>query len=175
MRENKISLDRRVLRALVSDTRVDILKKLDERRRTITELSKELNLTKATVHEHLSKLSDAGLTRKDDDTRHRWVYYELSENGKEIFHPHERTKIEILIASASLAFFGGIFEIYRFVAEGIPLPPLKPGLPVLMLRDPAHLVVGLILAFVGTLLLYLALRIWRRTRALLDFIRSVKT
>lgn len=86
-----------MLKVLVSDTRIDILKRLDERRKTVTELSRELNLTKATVHEHLSKLFGAGLIRRNDETRHKWVYYELTRKGREILHPHETTKMTILL------------------------------------------------------------------------------
>ncbi len=153
---------------LASDTRIDILNRLDERRKTVTELSRELNLTKATIHEHLSKLSGAGLIRRNNEIGHKWVYYELTRKGREILHPYETTKIGILLASALLAFVGGIFGIYRFV-KGITIIPELPGVPLptvppQIVREPVYFIAGLALISIGTLLSYLALRIWRRSR-----------
>jgi DNA-binding transcriptional ArsR family regulator len=162
---DKIYLDKNALKVLASDTRVNILKRLDERRRTVTELSRELNLAKATVHEHLSKLSGAGLIMRNNEMQHKWVYYELTRKGREILHPHETTKIRILLASASLAFAGGILGIYRFI-QGISIIPELPGVPPSavqpqIVHEPAYLIVGLALISVGALLPYLALRIQR--------------
>lgn len=162
--DDKIYLDKNALKVLVSNTRVNILKRLDERRRTVTELSRELNLAKATVHEHLSKLSDAGLIKRGD-RQHKWVYYDLTRKGREILHPHEAIEIEILLAPALLAFIGGILGIYRFI-QGISIIPELPGVPPpavqpQIVHEPAYLIVGLALILVGALLSYLALCIWR--------------
>lgn len=162
--EDKIYLNKNALKVLVSDTRIDILKRLDERRRTVTELSSELNLTKATIHEHLSKLSDAGLIKKGD-RQHKWVYYDLTRKGREILHPHKAIEIGILLASALLAFIGGILGIYRFIG-GAPLPGVPAGFPPQIVHESAYLIAGLALISIGTLLSYLASRIWRRPRAL---------
>lgn len=163
MDEDKIYLDKNAFKVLASDTRIAILKELDKRPKTVTELSRELNLTKATVHEHLSKLFDAELIIKDEDTRRKWVYYKLSKKGRKLFHP-QRIKIEIFFISAPLAFVGGILEIYRFI-EGT-LSPVEPrGVPPCegplfhIVHDPVHLVTGLALISIGISLLYLALRI----------------
>lgn len=117
--KNEITLDKEALKVLASDTRIDILKKLDLRRMTITELSSSLNLSKATVHEHLTKLIDAGLVKKGDSHSNR-VYYELTGNSIGILHPHERTKIMFLLSSAISAFIGGFIEMYKFVRASVP-------------------------------------------------------
>lgn len=161
--EDKIYLDKNAFKVLASDTRIAILKELDKRPKTVTELSRELNLTKATVYEHLSKLFDAELIIKDEGARHKWVYYKLSKKGRKIFNP-QRIKIEIFFISALLAFVGGILEIYRFI-EGTLLPmeprgvPPWEGLLFHVVHDPVHLVMGLALISIGISLLYLALRI----------------
>ncbi len=51
----KIVIDRKTIFALASNTRIEILKKLNERRMTLTELSESLNMAKTTVKEHLDK------------------------------------------------------------------------------------------------------------------------
>lgn len=71
-----VKIDRKVLFALASSTRIKILKKLRKRRMTLTEQSKELNISKTAVKEHLDKLVEAGLVEKADKGR-KWIYYAL--------------------------------------------------------------------------------------------------
>jgi len=94
---DKVKIDRKTLFALASDTRLEILKKLDERRRTLSELSKELGLSKTTVKEHLDKLLEVGLIKKVNENR-KWIYYELTKKGKNILHPNEKTKFLFIIS-----------------------------------------------------------------------------
>ena len=49
----KITLDQESFKALASDVRVEILKRLDVRRETVTDLSNLLSLSKPTLLEHL--------------------------------------------------------------------------------------------------------------------------
>ena len=60
----KITLDAETFKALASSTRLTVLRALDERRKTLTELARDLELNKATVHEHLQLLTAADLIRK---------------------------------------------------------------------------------------------------------------
>jgi len=94
---DKVKIDRKTLFTLASDTRLEILKKLDKRRRTLSELSKELGLSKTTVKEHLDKLLEVGLVKKVDENR-KWIYYELTKKGKNILHPNEKTKFLFIIS-----------------------------------------------------------------------------
>ncbi len=106
---DKIVLKKEVFNALSSETRLEILKKLDERRKTVTELAKELNCNKSAVYKHLQKLIDAGLIQKEEDER-KWVYYSLTFMGKNLLHPE---KIDlILLLSSAISFIAGIFMIY---------------------------------------------------------------
>src|SRR5256714_5968794 len=82
----KITLDQESFRALASDVRVDVLKRLDARRETVTDLSNLLGLSKPTLLEHLEKLQSAGLVKRVDEGR-KWIYYELSDKGRKILHP----------------------------------------------------------------------------------------
>ena len=70
-------------RKMLSETRIKILTSMLRKRRTVTELSRELNLSKATIHRHLTKLNEKGLVRKVDEG-YRWTYYELTENAKKV-------------------------------------------------------------------------------------------
>lgn len=97
---DRITLDRDVFKALASDTRLDILKALDVRQKTVTELAKELDLNKATVHEHLEKLAAVGLIQKiEEDVERKWVYWQLSWTGRRLLHP-EKITLAVLLSTA---------------------------------------------------------------------------
>ncbi len=98
----KITLDHDTFKVLASETRIGILKKLDKTRMTVTDLSKALDMSKATLFEHLEKLMKAGLIKKIKDQR-KWVYYKLSWKGKKILHP-ERMKIAIVLSLFIISF-----------------------------------------------------------------------
>ena len=60
-----------VYRALASDSRLSILKKLSQEPATASELAKSLHLSKTTLSRHLSQLRQAGLVQVKDDTNNR--------------------------------------------------------------------------------------------------------
>ena len=62
--------------------REEILKALLERNKTLSELSRELNLTKPSVYYHLKRLSAEGLVRRLKN-ENKFVYYALTEKGRE--------------------------------------------------------------------------------------------
>lgn len=65
MPPEEIIIDKDSIDVLSSDTRVAILKSLDSTgSMTATRLSEVLNLSKSTVHEHLTRLAEAGFVKK---------------------------------------------------------------------------------------------------------------
>jgi len=56
----KVTLDKEMFKALASDTRLDILRVLDGKKLGLKDISNATNLNKATLHEHLTKLHEAG-------------------------------------------------------------------------------------------------------------------
>jgi DNA-binding transcriptional ArsR family regulator len=107
-----ITLDQESFKALASEVRVDILKKLDERRQTVTDLSGLLSLSKPTLLEHLEKLQSAGLVKRVDEGR-KWIYYELSSKGKKLLHP-EKVAIVLALSSAVALAAIGLFLILAY-------------------------------------------------------------
>jgi DNA-binding transcriptional ArsR family regulator len=105
--EFRVTLDREAFKVLASDTRLDILKALDERPMTVSELGRKLALNKATVFEHLEKLVGAGLVKKQDDEERKWVYYSLSWKARRILHP-ERVTIALLFSGSLAAGLSGV-------------------------------------------------------------------
>jgi predicted transcriptional regulator len=52
------------------------------RRKTVTDLSKELSIPKSTTYDNLVVLIDSGLFKKNEGNK--WVYYDLTTKGREI-------------------------------------------------------------------------------------------
>lgn len=117
-----VILDQDAFRALASQVRIKILKSLDERQMTVSDLSKKLSLSKSTVHKHLDTLSGAGLVTKSDDER-KWVYYKITSKGRKILHP-ENVKISVILSS--IVFGVGILLIGLAVyMVWLPLPSIS--------------------------------------------------
>lgn len=106
-----VPLDADMLKVLAADTRRDILRLLQKRRMTLTELATALDLKKATVLEHLKRLTDANLVRRREDER-LWVYYELTTQGGKLLNPG-RTRFYIVmgIAAAAALLVGGLATV----------------------------------------------------------------
>ncbi|MDD1771397.1 MAG: winged helix-turn-helix domain-containing protein [Methanomassiliicoccales archaeon] len=94
----KVELDRVALFALASDTRLELLRALQNDRKTLAQLTEKLNVDKAAVHRHLKKLEEGGLVSKEDD--HGFIYYSLTWKAKNLVSPGERTHVVVLLASA---------------------------------------------------------------------------
>jgi DNA-binding transcriptional ArsR family regulator len=109
----KITLDREAFKALASDTRLEILRILDGKKMSLSEISRSTNLNKATLHEHLSKLNQAGLVKRKEREGHKWVYYKLSWKGESLLHP-ENTKIVVMFTFAFIALWAGIIQMFNY-------------------------------------------------------------
>jgi predicted transcriptional regulator len=68
------------------DSRVKILKLLDKRNYTLSELSEKLALSKPAIKEHLVILESADLIKKLPSSN-KWIYYSLTKSGKKIIQP----------------------------------------------------------------------------------------
>ena len=151
---DKIALDKRMIRALASEMRIDILRKIDSGSMTLSKLTDDLNISKSTVHEHLTILIESGLVKKVNRDN-KWVYYELTDKGTEILHPHKMTKIIVLLSAAILSFVVGIVWLYWFVRSIFIFPDeaLNLNLRAIAPYEPMHLITGLILISLGIILL----------------------
>jgi DNA-binding transcriptional ArsR family regulator len=163
--QRKITLDQESFKALASDTRIEILKRLDKSQMTVTDLANDLSVNKSAVYKHLSRLLDAGLVRKLDDKR-KWVYYKLSMKGMHLLHP-ERVQIALMLSAAFLAITLAITQIYTFIMGTLSVneEPVVVGIsPKVVfvdeiIRDPMLLAIGVLLVAVGGVLVYMAYRI----------------
>ena len=97
----KIKLSQDEFRVLASNTRIDILKLLDASQLTVSDVSRRLEMNKATV--------EVGLVSKEESPR-KWVYYRLTWKGRNLLHP-ERVKVMVTLAVMSLVIVIGALLI----------------------------------------------------------------
>lgn len=126
MDEEKIILDRKSFGALAVDSRVNILKALRERRKTLTELSEELKLSVSSTKEHLEKLVDAGLIVRMDEG-HKWKYYELTKKGEQLVAPNPAVRVMVLLGIAGIAFIYSVFLMLSAPAAMVAPDSVAPA------------------------------------------------
>lgn len=178
MPDDEVRMDRRTFEALASKTRIEILKALDIRHMTVTEIASYLDMAKSSVHEHLEKMLEVGLVEKEESDR-KWTYYRLTNKGRQILHPHEATKLLLLLGASILAFVEGIAMLTPLRAPGMPAaaPEIAPAPEAMLAEEGAEalaaepvaasnlpLALGLILIAASLILGYYAYRRWRRFR-----------
>ena len=155
---------------LASGTRLDILKTLNERRMTVTELADDLDLAKSTVHHHLQRLTDAGFVAADGDG-HAWVYYALTPEGLALLQPHGGARIRVILTAGLASLAGGVCALAAFLTAPVREGPVFPGpkggggLPVPEGPPVELLVAGIALAVIGGALITYAYVRGRKRRA----------
>ena len=132
MDEPKIVLDQETFKALATGTRVKILKTLNKRRHTQSELSVVLGVSVPTIKEHLSALAKAGLVKRHEEGR-KWIYYSLTEKSKCVLDP-ERKRLWIVLAFFILSAMGTAFSAAKYysapIIMGVKGGPVMARAPV---------------------------------------------
>ena len=102
-----MELDKKAIKSLSSDTRVDILKSLSRRRKMPSEIAKEFGLAPSTVVEHLKILENSSLIKRQD-TGHKWIYYELTDKGRNLVEPQHAMKFVVILSLGLIIIVGGL-------------------------------------------------------------------
>lgn len=110
--EEKIMLDSSSFKALASETRVLILKELDKKRCTASEIAKALGISVQAASEHLENLRVAGLVERADEGR-KWIYFDLTEKGKAVLHPDKSKRLWVLLSLFALIIAGAGFMLFN--------------------------------------------------------------
>ncbi len=119
-----ITLDKEVFKALAGETRVSVLKALMERRKTQSELAKEMSLAAPTIKDHVDILAHAGLVREVDDG-HKWKYIELTVKGKALLQPQD-SRILVLLGTSLLGVAATGYLAYSRYFSQLPAHPPGP-------------------------------------------------
>jgi DNA-binding MarR family transcriptional regulator len=107
---DKLIIDRDTLKAIVVDTRLNILKLLHNRNYMLSELSNILNLSPSTIKEHLDILCKVDLIKKNNDHR-KWKYYSITFKGRNLINPNETKAMFSFVLSFILTIGIGLFFI----------------------------------------------------------------
>jgi len=122
----KVTLDIKDFKALASESRLDILKSLDGKNMSLQDISTATKLHEVTIHEHLTKLVEAGFVKKQEREGHKWVYYRLSWKGSSLLHP-ENTKVVVLFSTTFFALAIGVYSMIVFIKEHLLMSAIQPG------------------------------------------------
>ncbi|MBI5225759.1 winged helix-turn-helix transcriptional regulator [Candidatus Micrarchaeota archaeon] len=101
-----VELDARAFKALSSPTRVELLKKLRHKPRSLTSLAYESKLSVQATDEHLHKLVTAGLVEKDKKSK--WAYYQLTPAGASLVRTDRQPVYLMLAVSVMLLLAAAI-------------------------------------------------------------------
>lgn len=96
-----VQLDARAFKALSSPTRVNLMKKLVVKPRSLSSLAEESGLSVQATDEHMHKLVQAGLVAKDKKSK--WAYYQLTEAGRSLVQI-DRQPVYLMLAVSMLLF-----------------------------------------------------------------------
>ncbi len=119
----RIPLDQLTLKALAGETRVKILKLLDTRQRTQSEIAYELRLSLPTVTEHINALLDADLVEREETTR-KWKYYSLTQKARLLLHPNTTTiwfVLGLFLFSVAATIFSAVKYFTPVSSIGVPM------------------------------------------------------
>jgi DNA-binding transcriptional ArsR family regulator len=107
---SKVTLDIEDFKTLASETRLDILRAIDQKNMSLKDISIATKLHETTVHEHLTKLVNSGFVKKNEREGHKWVYYRLSWKGSSLLHP-DNTKVVVMFTSTFAVLLGGVLGL----------------------------------------------------------------
>lgn len=107
------------VKALSSPTRLKILETLLEKPGTPTQISEEIDRSKSTVTDHLSKLVEAGLVEKDSKEGRRRVVYSPTTKAKVIANGSKR-KVTFSIFSSALSTAVGVgIVVHQYITRTV--------------------------------------------------------
>jgi DNA-binding transcriptional ArsR family regulator len=120
MDEEEFKVSKNLLKTLIVDTRTNILKSLEKRPMTASELSRRLGKHVTTVSEHLNLLKNSELVERVERPGRKWVYYKLTTPAEKILHPTSY-KWSFVLFVAFLSFIGSWYFLSVNAYPGSPL------------------------------------------------------
>ncbi len=124
MEEEELRVSKKLLKTLTVETRTDILKTLNERPMTASELSRKLRKHVTTVSEHLDLLKESNLVERVERPGRKWIYYKLTKPGESVVHPQSYRFVFVFVTTF-LVFIGGLYMITANTYPGHLLYPVE--------------------------------------------------
>jgi DNA-binding transcriptional ArsR family regulator len=128
----RIALDQPTLKALAGETRVRILKLLDSKPLTQSEIATALKMSLPTVGEHLAALAAADLVAREETSR-KWKYYSITQKARMLLHPNTTTIWFVL----GLFLFSAAATVVSAIKYFTPVAPLEVRLAAVAEAAPA--------------------------------------
>jgi len=120
MEDEELKVSKDLLKTLTVDTRTDILKILEKRPMTASELSRKLGKHVTTVSEHLDILKSSDLVERIERPGRKWIYYRLTKPAERVLHPTSYRWTFVLF----VVFFSFISGWYFLSVNAYPGSPL---------------------------------------------------
>ncbi|MDD5162986.1 MAG: winged helix-turn-helix domain-containing protein [Candidatus ainarchaeum sp.] len=122
---DSITLSGSEFKALASETRTGLIKLLQQRNHTLSELAQKTSLAAPTIKQHLEILEKAGLVEQADEGR-KWKYYSLTKKGKKILCGEEPKSILIVLAAGILGLAATLYSFLGLFWQAQIFPPAMP-------------------------------------------------
>lgn len=97
--DEEFKVSRNLLKTISVDSRARILKALENRPMTASELSRFLGKHVTTVAEHLNLLKTSNLIQRIERPGRKWIYYKLTKEGKKVLHPESYRWVAIIVTT----------------------------------------------------------------------------
>ncbi len=150
--------NKRFADAVISDSRIKILKNLAKKRMTAAELTRQIGIEKNAIYKHLDKLLDAQIVRRVENNERKWVYYELTEKGTAIVSA-KRLQIFVFISSGVGTAFLGAFLVARYFLRLVEMAGKEKAKGIELISD---FDLGLILISISIILLLITWFVLRK-------------
>jgi len=108
-----MDIDKKTIWVLSNKKRIKILKELKERRMTVSEIARDMKISKSTALYHTSQLYTTGLIEKEECNK--WIYYALSENGKNLLNM--KNKFRIVLSITFFSTGSAIYSLYKIIEK----------------------------------------------------------
>ncbi len=121
--DKTVTLSSSQFRALASETRAGIIKLLQQRNHTLSELSKKLSMAAPTIKQHLAVLQGAELVHGIEEGR-KWKYYALTRKGRNIFAAESPTNILIVLGVTAVAMAAMLYWFVLMLGAQTAMQPM---------------------------------------------------
>ncbi len=122
--DEDIKISKDLLKTISADTRAEILKLLEQRQMTASELSRALGKHVTTISEHVELLLNSNLVERVERPGRKWIYYKLTKNANNIIHPTSYSRWAIVLSMTFVIFAGSLIASSNATPDS-PLYGLK--------------------------------------------------